>query len=120
MADEPAAHDALAHVAGDVKIVDTSTEAERILSQGVSKFSRALVDTLSAHVESTTAEFVALGRVNDIAAAEYARLGDDARAVKRFYDSYSEQGWWEWRALSRMRCSGTRRPFYQVHLPTSA
>ena len=83
---------ALSGLAGDVRVVDLYPEAERLLHAGASRLSRAVVDTLSAQVDGTTAELAVLERVNNTVASEYGRLGDDIAGVKRFYSSFTAQG----------------------------
>ena len=64
-----------------------------MLESGTAQFSRALVDTVQAQIECTTAELMVLERVNTLAAGEYSKLHDGVANVERFYRGYSAEGW---------------------------
>ena len=87
-----AATPSLTGLASDLRTVDMYPEVAPMLDTGVARFSRAIIGTLSAQVEGTTAELAHLERVNGIVAAEYGRLSDGVTSVQRFCESYRAQG----------------------------
>ena len=76
---------------GDVKIVDLYPEAERLIEAGAARLSRALVDTVQAQIEITTAECATLERVNAVVAAEYDKLHDGVASIGVFYRNYGAE-----------------------------